>query len=1002
MKQIHKQPTEVYTYDVEVTRMGWMIVFRRKSDGKTWCFSFFPEWGIDERREMFFFFFKEQRFTKKVIENIDGKDVEVGHYTGAVLSGYNSYNYDDIILGFILDTRFGTRRGGQSLWHAGYFNAYEGAFGNFSQDVDLQFRDKVYALSYGIIHFRDWQRSSQLWLSFYRDFPSWKMSGIVRDLVGYETIDIMAILNMRVSLKKVAAAMGLEIVELPFEPEAWRPRYSDDGTDFYEELVRYNKHDVWITEVATDYMWWVVSTRFEIRDLFDLPAQRMSDPQIAKAYIRDEYKNVSRELLGQTAYIPRADDLNPHVEYRWDLGDTISSDFEFHSPALKEMYAELLNWGMYTYKDDLAFDVEIGSAVHRVRQGGCHSDDPSRVLYSDGDSQLYDVDFASFYPFLIMTFDLWPRHLSSATMRRLFQNVIQRRIAAKRAGDKGMDIAMKIILNSGMYGLLDDQWWGMRSPEMRLAVSLNGQLMLLEMIDRFHHAGIEVLSSNTDGALVRVPNGKEDAFDACLKAQSKKWPMPIEATPINAIVQQSISDYAAEQGDHELIYDRGEVQRRERRVKLKKKGRFMDYVTLKQSRSLPVIHKAIVHAFITNRDTNGDILEEIEGYVEQQTSPREFFKVLYAGTKTWEDEDGVRHKGTYRLAVGKSINDAVDIGRVARVIPHGGKDYVYRVHPKGDIVGHAMTEPCAVINTDIGSGLTQATKDYIKREARSLALDILGAGGMPKAKRVTHSRWTAGADVSLRDVVRTLGGYKDGNKWRANDPYNEHSNGRHVRFWQTENGVRVQLFGVPMTLTEFLANLREDVQNKVRRDPPSVRFYDNTDVEKETTTHYVYKTESGDYVLTKVRVEGVGDKRFTLLDHKDHVGGKAVYKKAPPYRVNEWKDSSWVVLCEGEKDVDRLTSLGVPATCFLNHTMENYHRKHFYGKAVIVFPDNDAPGESYANTNLGMLRTVARRVTKHRWPDDLAVGFDVSDYGDVFGDDALVDLVNKLRMLIGA
>jgi 5S rRNA maturation endonuclease (ribonuclease M5) len=104
--------------------------------------------------------------------------------------------------------------------------------------------------------------------------------------------------------------------------------------------------------------------------------------------------------------------------------------------------------------------------------------------------------------------------------------------------------------------------------------------------------------------------------------------------------------------------------------------------------------------------------------------------------------------------------------------------------------------------------------------------------------------------------------------------------------------------------------------------------------------------------------------------------------KRVPYRLPELLASTkGVVIVEGEKDVDRLASLGIVATT--NPGGAGKWRAEFAeyltGRIVVVIPDNDEPGRAHADDVARSLRGIAARVALLELPDAKPKG-DVSDW----------------------
>ena len=88
-----------------------------------------------------------------------------------------------------------------------------------------------------------------------------------------------------------------------------------------------------------------------------------------------------------------------------------------------------------------------------------------------------------------------------------------------------------------------------------------------------------------------------------------------------------------------------------------------------------------------------------------------------------------------------------------------------------------------------------------------------------------------------------------------------------------------------------------------------------------------------------------------------------------------------VFVCEGEKDADRVASLGHCATTVASGKWTNECVQTLAGRNVLILEDNDEAGREKAQTAADLLHDVAKTVRVVRLPD-LADGGDVSDWLD--------------------
>ncbi|MDO9533277.1 MAG: hypothetical protein Q7O12_14280 [Deltaproteobacteria bacterium] len=100
-----------------------------------------------------------------------------------------------------------------------------------------------------------------------------------------------------------------------------------------------------------------------------------------------------------------------------------------------------------------------------------------------------------------------------------------------------------------------------------------------------------------------------------------------------------------------------------------------------------------------------------------------------------------------------------------------------------------------------------------------------------------------------------------------------------------------------------------------------------------------------------------------------------------PYRLPELLKADIVYIPEGEKDVDRLRTLALTATCNPGGAgkWRADYAQHFKGKRAIILPDNDDPGRAHAQDIAGSLNGVAASVKILTLPGLPGKG-DVSDW----------------------
>ena len=119
------------------------------------------------------------------------------------------------------------------------------------------------------------------------------------------------------------------------------------------------------------------------------------------------------------------------------------------------------------------------------------------------------------------------------------------------------------------------------------------------------------------------------------------------------------------------------------------------------------------------------------------------------------------------------------------------------------------------------------------------------------------------------------------------------------------------------------------------------------------------------------------------------------------YRLNSLLMAETVYIVEGEKDADRLWSLGIPATTNPGGAgkWRDEYSESLRGKRVVIIPDHDDVGENHAQAVARSLLLVAKAVKIVRLPD-LPTKGDVSDWLDAdHSKEELFTLVKATQVL---
>lgn len=184
------------------------------------------------------------------------------------------------------------------------------------------------------------------------------------------------------------------------------------------------------------------------------------------------------------------------------------------------------------------FEIKINNLTYTIATGGLHSKDSPRELKSKieminpstgeiswdnltDNSYIYvHWDIASFYPSIMDVYNIAPAHLNEKIFVKLIHWIKETRISAKHSKDEIIDgiprellaLALKIVINS-IYGKMGFEKSDICDRLAVLKVTINGQLMIMMLCEELELNGIEVISANTDGIVVKLYKKDKEKFD---------------------------------------------------------------------------------------------------------------------------------------------------------------------------------------------------------------------------------------------------------------------------------------------------------------------------------------------------------------------------------------------------------------------------------------------------------------------------------------------------------
>lgn len=365
---------------------------------------------------------------------------------------------------------------------------------------------------------------------------AWQMpSQFDYDPFEFDHIDLYEVApGVQISLKTYAGRMAYKtMVDLPFDHD------KDLTEDECVVLESYCQNDLGVTEALFNAIRTEVNLRVEMSREHGIDLRSKSDAQVAEAVLK-KVAGIKGKSINQPAFVT------------YKVPDFIQTD----SDVINDIIQKVENTrfmihpanGQVESPDFLADPIELGFGSYQMGVGGLHSTHDKQLhLEASDDFLISDFDVASYYPNVMLKAGLTPRLEGGAGERFIaaYRDIYDKRIEAKRSGNKKVANALKISLN-GTFGKLGSPYSSFYSPDLMLAVTMTGQLNLMCLIyDLEFRPDITVISANTDGIMVRYPASLRDKVLRVITENAVRTGFEYEETAYRTVAIKDVNNYVA-------------------------------------------------------------------------------------------------------------------------------------------------------------------------------------------------------------------------------------------------------------------------------------------------------------------------------------------------------------------------------------------------------------------------------------------------------------------------
>lgn len=423
----------------------------------------------------------------------------------------------------------------------------------------------------------------------------WQISNAFRQLPLFN-FDIMTTMH---GLKQLEGFLGHNIKEttVPFDIDRSLTDHEKN------EVTKYCIHDVEET----------INVFLHREEEFTSQMSLLKEFKLPLSYVSKTKPQLSAIILGAIKYDRGSDEF----------------DFEIQDTIQLSKYKNVASWYKNKCNHDYnkTLNIDVAGVNHQFAWGGLHG-----AINNYIDNGVFVMsDIASMYPALMIEYNFGSRNIKDPNK---YKSIRDQRLILKKNKD-AKQLPYKIVLNS-TYGAMKDKHNNLYDPRQCNNVCINGQLMLLDLIEKLEYANIgKLIQSNTDGILFKLYSKEyyDQYLDICAK-WSQRVRLDLEHDFYSKVIQKDVNNYI-------IVTESGKV---------KSKGAYVKQLT-PIDYDLPIVNDAVINYFIN--DTPAEVT------INNCNELKKFQKIVKISSKY----KGLHHNGvdleekTVRVFASRSRRD---------------------------------------------------------------------------------------------------------------------------------------------------------------------------------------------------------------------------------------------------------------------------------------------------------------------------------------------------------
>lgn len=310
-----------------------------------------------------------------------------------------------------------------------------------------------------------------------------------------------------------------------------------------EEILEYNLNDVLSTFEFYKASLEQIKLRKDLSKQFKIDFINHNDPKLGS--------DIFLDMISSNTGIEKKElKLMRTQRNRISFKEIILDYIKFETNEFKSLLDRFKSINITQTKGAIKESLIYEGLKYEYGTGGIHACINEGIYESDETEGILDIDVASFYPNLAINNNFRPAHLGVHFTKAYKYTYDTRSSIPKKDIRNG---AYKLALN-GVFGKSNEPTSWLYDPKFTMQITVNGQLLISMLAEKFVLLGITILQCNTDGITIKYKHELRSKIEDICKWFESLTKLKLEFQEYRKMVIRDVNSYLAITVDNKPKY----------------------------------------------------------------------------------------------------------------------------------------------------------------------------------------------------------------------------------------------------------------------------------------------------------------------------------------------------------------------------------------------------------------------------------------------------------------